>query len=269
MFYPEQMVVARTAYVPIRQSGGDDAEMVNQMLLGEAARVVDIPDPMWLEIETQTDRYRGFVSAFMVIPLPDHLQDANLFRIQNRFVDGDAKGHEVRVPMAGVLFREGTHWFLPDGRRFEPYQEPQSPETTRPFEEQVLHQAEKLLEVPYLWGGRSVYGVDCSGLTHTSALLSGLSLPRDSYMQARFGAAIPPEIGLLARGDWLFFSNNPEGRITHVALYEGDHLFIHASGYVRRNSLDPKSPYFSARQKEQFVFARRIRPRPISTIGND
>ncbi|HRK73735.1 MAG TPA: NlpC/P60 family protein [Rhodothermales bacterium] len=261
MFRLNQIVVARTAFVPIRQFGGDHAEMVNQMLLGETARVLAVRDSMWLEVETHTDRYKGFVSVLMVLPAPEKWPITTNNRIQNRFVDGTAEGREVRVPMAGVLVQEGNDWFLPDGRRFIPNQEPKMASNPMYFVESVIQQAEKLLDVPYLWGGRSVYGVDCSGLTHTAALLSGLPLPRDSYMQARFGAAIPPEIGMLERGDWLFFSNNPEGRITHVALYEGEGMFIHASGFVRKNSLIPGTSLFSERQKEQFVFARRIRPK--------
>ncbi|MBL7977608.1 MAG: C40 family peptidase [Bacteroidetes Order II. Incertae sedis bacterium] len=262
MFCVNQIVVARTAFVPIRQFGGDHAEMVNQMLLGETARVLAAPDPMWLEVETHTDRYKGFISAFMVVPAPEKWPIVPKNRIQNRFVDGVAEGREVRIPMAGVLVQEGNDWFLPDGRRFMPYQEIKPAPNPTNFVESVMQHAEKLLDVPYLWGGRSVYGVDCSGLTHTAALLGGLPLPRDSYMQARFGAAIPPEIGMIERGDWLFFSNNPQGRITHVALYQGDGMFIHASGFVRKNSLISGTALFSERQKEQFVFARRIRPQP-------
>lgn len=124
-----------------------------------------------------------------------------------------------------------------------------SPETT----EAIIADAERLLGVPYLWGGMTSCGVDCSGLVRLCYLMNGIHLPRNASQQFRCGEKvdIPADnrggvaettIEKLERGDLLFFGtqpSDPEGkiRVTHVGIYLGKGKFIHASQLVRINSL--------------------------------
>ena len=132
--------------------------------------------------------------------------------------------------------------------------------------EEIISEAEKLLGVPYLWGGMSAKGVDCSGLVRISYLMNGILLPRNASQQIYCGDKVPMEIDTrfweddfrkspeftaemlgrvknLKRGDLVFFGTPATGekkqRVTHVGIYIGDNHIIHSSHMVRINSLIP------------------------------
>lgn len=112
-----------------------------------------------------------------------------------------------------------------------------SPETT----EAIIAEAEKLVGVPYLWGGMSAKGVDCSGLVRISHIMNGILLPRNASQQIKCGDRV--ELDQLQRGDLVFFGTPATGekpmRVTHVGIYLGDGRIIHSSHRVRINSLIP------------------------------
>ena len=115
-----------------------------------------------------------------------------------------------------------------------------SPETT----EAVIAQAEKLLGVPYLWGGMSAKGVDCSGLVRISHIMNGILLPRNASQQIKCGERVP--LDQLQRGDLVYFgtpaTDDKPMRVTHVGIYLGNNKIIHSSHRVRINSLIPGDP---------------------------
>jgi hypothetical protein len=124
--------------------------------------------------------------------------------------------------------------------------------------------AKSLLGIPYLWGGTSVKGMDCSGFVKMVYRLNGMELHRDADQQADQGTPVDPGKNFenLQKGDLLFFGRQTRGkqskRITHVGLSIGNRLFIHSSKRVRLSSLDPSSNYFEESLLNQFVRARRI-----------
>ena len=103
--------------------------------------------------------------------------------------------------------------------------------------EDVIRQAYSLLGVPYLWGGMSSKGVDCSGLVRICFLMNDILLPRNATQQIKCGKEV--NIKDIQRGDLIFFGNTETGAITHVGIYLGNGEFIHASHLVRVNSLIP------------------------------
>lgn len=136
----------------------------------------------------------------------------------------------------------------------------------------VLSSAKTMLGLPYLWGGTSVKGVDCSGFTKTSYYMNGYIIPRDASQQVLAGDKIEilgadgnfdPEIALknLKPADLLFFAggkaNNPNARVTHVALYLGNGEFIHSAGTVRINSMLKNASNYDDFQTRTVVAARR------------
>lgn len=151
----------------------------------------------------------------------------------------------------------------------------------RPFDEwlatrqllpaNILAVAERMIGVPYLWGGTSNKGLDCSGFTKTAYYMNGLVIPRDASQQVLTGEPLDvltdgktdPEkiLANLQPADLLFFAEakeeNPNARITHVAIYKGNGEFIHASGLVRINSFLPDAPNFDGHQNRTLVTARR------------
>src|SRR5208283_3237348 len=111
----------------------------------------------------------------------------------------------------------------------------------RPTAENIERTARQFLGRPYLWGGNSPKGFDCSGFTKTVFFLNGIDLLRDASQQAEQGVALPLDFNQLKNGDLLFFgsrrSRRMPGGIGHVGIYLGDKLFIHSSEMVHISSL--------------------------------
>lgn len=142
----------------------------------------------------------------------------------------------------------------------------------RPAVQELEQTARTMMGTPYLWGGTSLKGVDCSGFIKTAYFLQGLVIPRDASQQAGIGEVVDildhdtlsmaKALQNLRQGDLLFFSalrdGKPTGRVTHVAMYIGDGRFIHASGLVRINSMKAGEPDFADWNTRAFVGARRV-----------
>ena len=144
--------------------------------------------------------------------------------------------------------------------------------TRQPTAENILSSAKSMLGLPYLWGGTSVKGVDCSGFTKTSYFMNGFVIPRDASQQVLHGEAIDildangdfdadKALKNLKPADLLFFAagkgKRANARVTHVALYIGDGTFIHAAGTVRINSMLKDAANYDDFQTRTVVAARR------------
>jgi len=133
---------------------------------------------------------------------------------------------------------------------------------TRPEADKILKTGKDLMGIPYLWGGTSVKGLDCSGFVKTVYFLNGIVLARDASLQVMHGVEIRDHTNLdnLKPGDLLFFGRDkgPALRPTHVGMYIGNTEFIHESGMVKINSLDSTRKNFSRSRHDSFLAARRI-----------
>ena len=125
-------------------------------------------------------------------------------------------------------------------------------------ESMLIANAISMIGIPYLWGGNSSKGNDCSGFTQTVFMASGIQLPRAARQQALIGKTI--NYGQFKKGDLLFFGN--EDRITHVGISMGKEEFIHQGskleGKVDIHSLNTESPILNSYRKETFLFAKRV-----------
>lgn len=139
-------------------------------------------------------------------------------------------------------------------------------------QENIIQSAKKMLGIPYLWGGTSVKGVDCSGFTKTSFFMNGIVIPRDASQQILAGEEVDvldekgnldPDKALknLQPADLLFFAagkaNSPNARVTHVAIYIGDGEFIQSAGTVRINSMLKDAENYDDFQTRTLVGAKR------------
>jgi gamma-D-glutamyl-L-lysine dipeptidyl-peptidase len=137
-------------------------------------------------------------------------------------------------------------------------------ETLDATESSLVATARSLMGLPYLWGGNSTKGVDCSGFTKTVYQMNGLILPRDASQQVHIGVLVDDraDFDRLRPGDLLFFgrpatADEPE-RVVHVALWIGDQRFIHSSGRVRIDSMDPAAPDYDEYNRRRYLRSKRV-----------
>jgi len=136
--------------------------------------------------------------------------------------------------------------------------------SSKPKPESIVRQARTFMGFPYLWGGTSAKGFDCSGFTKTVYLMDGLLLPRDASQQVRVGELVTRKMDftVLQPGDLMFFGRRatdgkPE-KATHVGIYIGDTEFIHSAGKVKINSLDSTRTNYNEYRYKHFLQARRV-----------
>ena len=230
-------VICPLSIVPVRKDPSDRAEMTTQWLFGETATMLERTDK-WSRLRFDHDGYEGWVDNRQMQPtkakaLPDAVRAAQ------PVVQVTTTHAILQLPMGAVLPGDPENAPIPitgrisiNGRTTE--------ELEGPAIERITTLAPLWLGAPYLWGGRTPWGVDCSGFTQTLYLLGGVVLPRDAWQQAEKGQTIDL-IDLSRTGDLAFFSND-EGKIIHVGIVldseGGSKKILHASGRVRIDTLD-------------------------------
>ncbi len=255
-------VICPLSIVPVRAEPNDRSEMVSQWLFGETAEVLERWEK-WTKLEFDHDGYVGWVDNKQILSTKTPNYDPDLRVIAgggNSIVDLGER--QVVLPYGAVLpfYENGT--ILWDGRRI-PVQAVTNhrPDLERAdLMELYLH---PFLGAPYLWGGRTPWGVDCSGLTQMIFILMGIYLPRDASQQAAEGDVVDL-LDLCEPGDLVFFDNE-EGKITHVGIVltrndDGDLRIAHSSGRVRIDRLDQQG-IFSAedgRYTHKLRMVRRV-----------
>jgi cell wall-associated NlpC family hydrolase len=193
----------------------------------------------------------------------------------------DANSQTVSDIVSGDMLRwdgvEGDFYKVsyPDGRKAYLLQKEGTPESkwvdgTSLNAENLIQTGKTLMGVPYLWGGMSAKGLDCSGFVRTVMFLNGVILPRDASQMAGVGEKIDISNGFdnLKPGDLLFFGRKatPElsERIIHVAIYMGHQKFIHSQGFVHISSFNPEDKEYDQYNLNRLVGAGRI----IGNVGN-
>jgi len=260
----------------MRTEPSNGAEMVTQPLMGTPVKILD-RNGGWLFVQTP-DSYLGWTGDDAIVELGDKEMDAwkssdRLIFLSNIGVITDSKNNTVSdIVMGCVLKKTGEQKdfykvVLPDGREGRIRKNDASDfsvwaEKTEPQADLMVAFARTMMGTPYLWGGTSTKGVDCSGFTKTIYLTGGLILARDASSQYRYGIERSIDNGCdsLAPGDLLFFGHIQDGkkRITHTGMYIGDTEFIQSSGMVRINSLDSTRVNYSRYRATTLLGARRI-----------
>ena len=228
------IAVCLVAVAPVRREAGHRSEMTSQLLFGEFAEILErVKD--FTKVRCIHDSYEGWVQTSQLVKTEETDLDKRPFFTS-------AWCSPINVNNTPTYVSYCTPVVDPEKNvRFGKYEiqygrvaclEP-SPDFTP---ENISRLSRMFLNTAYLWGGRSVFGVDCSGLSQQVFKLLGIALPRDAYQQAERGEMI----GFLAEarcGDLAFFDNE-EGRITHVGILLNEREIIHSSGRVRIDAID-------------------------------
>jgi gamma-D-glutamyl-L-lysine dipeptidyl-peptidase len=255
------------------------AELGNQLLMGMVVKPLK-SDGGWFYVQSLDDQYLGWMEPGHLAMMTKEQADAYLASsraiVTTAFAlvreQPAADGQPVSDLVIGNQVRttgQSGGWLtaqLPDGRTgyvaagaVTDYQSWKASRKATP--DNVERIARMFMGVPYLWGGTSAKGFDCSGFTKTVYRMNGIELQRDTDQQSNQGEAVPTDNDLaqLRKGDLLFFGPRPGvTRITHVGIYLGDKRFIHCATMVKVNSFDPASPIYSESLLKRLVKARRM-----------
>ena len=225
--------------VPVRKEASDQSEMVNQLLFGETVELIS-KNGNWRKIKSTYDEYIGWVDKKQLLTLEDSeyatLQTSKSYIVTD-LVQIAVKGKSEMLPLlvgSNLPFYKEEKSFTLGESVYEFDGKAKLLEKAEP--ESILMHSYMFLNAPYLWGGRSPFGIDCSGFTQVVFKLCGIKLRRDANQQAEQGTVI----NLLEEaqpGDLAFF-DNADKKIIHVGIILPGHQIIHASGKVRVDRLD-------------------------------
>lgn len=227
--------ICNLAIIPLRAEASDRSEIVSQVLFGEHFEVLE-QQKQWTQIRLQYDDYEGWIDTkqFRVITQKDYLQLSDAAIVLNSdLVEYVAAPGNLLMPIplgASLAFLDNpdlnAEQFGFEGLKISG-KKPKS---------NLINTAFMYLNAPYLWGGKTPFGIDCSGFTQMVYKLNGYHLLRDASQQATQGEALS-FIEESEPGDLAFFDNE-EGKIIHVGIIMDDNYIIHGSGKIRIDRLD-------------------------------
>lgn len=250
-----QYAICLQPYIPIRATAAEQSEMTNQLLFGDTFQILE-EQPRWYRILRDCDQYEGWID-WKTATLIDKIE-------YQRYVEMTANAHLLRLPFnpvqrteqglsgsahlswgsrifdldeTGITFRmHGIRFDVPAMSYVEPLHAHAM--SRKAVSKYLLQQAHMLLNTPYLWGGNSACGVDCSGFTQTLFRFIGISLPRNASQQAVQGKLITFEEA--ESGDLAFFAHESGSqRVTHVGLVAEGGRILHVSGHLHLDELRP------------------------------
>jgi gamma-D-glutamyl-L-lysine dipeptidyl-peptidase len=253
--------VCLQSVIPVRAVPSHKSEMVTQVLFGEVYRVFR-KDKDWLMIELSYDNYTGWINASQYHPL----EESEFIRLFNldpsvsidlvQLISNETKQTMLPIMLGSSLpgfdghqFVIGRDTFSFDGLISDTkiIESAITPRERLKAKQSIVDDAMLFLNAPYCWGGRTPFGIDCSGFVQMVFKLKKVKLLRDASQQATQGETLN-FVTEAEPGDLAFF-DDPEGNITHVGIFMDKNRIIHASGKVRIDIIDHVGIYNDEEQR--------------------
>ncbi len=231
-----EWVIAMVSVIPIRKEASHRSEMISELLFGEVAEVIDTNNG-FTKLKCLYDNYEGWCQSNQLWPITEteiFWDNKQLLAEWTTELDFNGRPMHVSLGTPLTIFRNGKAQIHKFSIGFQGVNWDAANAVFSIDSIQAI--ANKFINTPYLWGGRSVFGIDCSGLVQQVFRFFNKPLPRDASQQVTEGEVV----GFLQEvrcGDLAFFDNE-EGRITHVGLLFNSDTIIHAAGKVRIDKID-------------------------------
>lgn len=227
--------ICNLGIIPLRSEPNDRSEMVSQILFGEHFQILET-QKQWSKVKLNYDDYVGWVDSkqYQLISEKIYISlSKDVIILSADLVEFVSNNKNLLLPItvgSSLTFLNYAE-VNKDNFVFEGLKT-----TGKKAKEEIISSAFMYLNAPYLWGGKSPFGIDCSGFTQMVYKLNGYHLLRDASQQATQGEALS-FIEECEAGDLAFFDNE-EGKIIHVGIIMDNNYIIHASGKVRIDRLD-------------------------------
>ncbi len=226
--------------VPCRKEPSNTSEMITQLLFGEHYSVLEAVEG-WLKIKIAFDDYECWINAkqhqkisentFKQIQLQPQVYSNELISV----IKSTSAQISFLISLGGALPFLKENSVIIENLEFT-FEGTASDATQKKSEKEIIQTAFLFLNAPYLWGGKSPFGIDCSGFTQLVFKVNGYKLPRDASQQVELGEPLN-FVEEAQAGDLAFFDNE-EGKIVHVGILLDNQQIIHASGQVRIDKFD-------------------------------
>ena len=226
--------------VPLRESDNERSELYSQLLFGECVEIIETRE-RWLFICNLNDNYRGWVDRKMVQVLrfgdEERIVAATKYIIPFPLLGCDkiTSNEKMYLP-GGSIFHADKIGEFSIGKETYSLNSSRLTQSTEVSGQKLIEYAKQYLNAPYLWGGKSILGIDCSGLVQVVFAMCGIQLQRDASEQVNNGQVVD-FLSETKAGDLAFFENS-DARIIHVGILLNSHQIIHASGWVKIETID-------------------------------
>ena len=240
-----QFGISILSIVPVRSEPNDRSEMTTQLIFGEHYKILETIK-RWSKIQIAHDKYVGWISNKQIqeINIDEYEKlEKEVPTLTTDILDIIEADYNQPIVMGSVLPTFKSDHALINNKMYK-----FTGNKTQGYSQKkhLINNAMVYLNTPYLWGGRTPFGIDCSGFTQIIYRLQGMKIPRDAYQQIEIGQNI--DLSNSEAGDLAFFENK-SGKITHVGIILENEKIIHASGQVRIDRLDKNGIFNLEKQK--------------------